>query len=62
MNSNTDLLTARTILTAMFFITTCKLFWFQQPIPSLLEKIVGGLIIIWFGEKAIKYIKNGGAK
>ena len=53
-----DLIKARTILTGIFFITICKLFWFGQVIPPLLERIVGGLLLMWFGEKAIKYIKN----
>lgn len=70
MNDNhtcADLLKARTILTGIFFITYCLLCFFVKPIPPLLEKIVLGLLGVWFGEKAIKWIEekvknNGGGQ
>jgi hypothetical protein len=58
-NSCVDLLKSRTIITLVFSGTYCVLCLTGKPIPQTLEKIVLGFILFWFGEKIIKYIKNG---
>ena len=57
-----DLLNARSVITLMIFGTACLLTVLGKPIPPLLDIGCKALFGIWFGEKAWKYIKEGGAK
>lgn len=57
-----ELLKPRSVLTIMVFLTACILSLNRLPIPALISDGCKGLFIVWFGEKALKYLKNGGAQ
>ena len=54
-----DTIKTRSLLTLGVFATACLLALLNKPIPLLLDLACKGLFGVWFGEKAIGYIKNG---
>lgn len=56
---NEEWLKPQTVFAAFFYYTYIIMISFGNPVPSLLEKIVGGLMLFYYGNKIVKNLAKG---